>query len=149
MWGYTLDNDIILLDRLVSNLDINLDLIMQWNKGDPIKKESIYLAQKEGAEPEPTPFGHMHYNNDIKERSNDWHIRRILYFMEYPEFIKNIELDNQCYGMYISPKVVLIDGWHRLIAAILLKLEYIQVQYGGRLDLLKYLSGDTDIEPLE
>lgn len=144
-----MDTDVILLNRLVSNMNLDLERDIQWNKGKPISIQEIELAWSQNVKEESMPFGHMHQKDPVEPRSNDYHIRRILYFMNHQDEIKNIELDNECVASYVLPQVVLIDGWHRLFAAIILKLEKIEVRYGGRTDLLQYLSGKTNEEPID
>lgn len=143
-----MDNDIIILSRLVSNMNLDLETDIQWNKNQPISIQEIRTAWEQKAQEEAAPFGHMYQKDGVEPRSNDYHIRRIVYFMNHQEEIKDIELDNQCHGSYIAPVVALIDGWHRLFAAIVLQLETINVKYGGREDLLSYLRGEIDEEPI-
>lgn len=84
----------------------------------------------------------------MKKRTRDWHIGRIIYFIKHPEEIRDIEIDNECNNEYILPQLVIVDGWHRYAAARWLfdqgKLFKIHCRYGGRLDVLDYLKGNSD-----
>lgn len=76
-----------------------------------------------------------------------YHMSRVKWFMEDPERITPISVDNRCSGGMIYPIPLITDGWHRYFAAKLLGLSTIEVFYSGRLDLLAYLKGETDISP--
>lgn len=75
-----------------------------------------------------------------------YHIGRILYFVRtgIPD---PIEIDNVCSGNRIQPVPILLDGHHRLYAAILRRDETIPCRYGGRVDLLEWLTGASDRMP--
>jgi len=55
--------------------------------------------------------------------------------------------------MYICPTPVIVDGNHRFLAAMWLqdqgKMEKVHCLNGGRTDLLNYLMGNTEEQPLE
>lgn len=55
-----------------------------------------------------------------------------------------IEIDNVCSGGAVYPIPIVEDGHHRLIAAGLAARPSIQATYGGRVDLLNYLTGKTN-----
>lgn len=82
------------------------------------------------------------------EKSRNWHIGRIIYFIKHPEEIKDIEIDNECFEGLILAQPLIIDGWHRWAAAVWLynknEMEHIGCKYGGRMDVLEYLKGETD-----
>ncbi|WPQ59472.1 hypothetical protein [Paenibacillus polymyxa] len=42
---------------------------------------------------------------------------------------------------------MIIGGWHRIAAAIVLQMEQIEIDYGGRMDVLDYLAGRIDDPP--
>ena len=75
------------------------------------------------------------------------HIERILYFIDYPEKIDAIHIDNKCVDSQIYPIPFIEDGQHRFLASAYRKEKYIPVIYSGRIDLLDYLKGDSDIKP--
>lgn len=82
-----------------------------------------------------------------KTRTGERHVRRVRYFVRHPEKIDPICVDNMCSGPYIYAVPVLVDGWHRYLAARVLGWEKIQIAYGGRIDVLEYLQGTTDTPP--
>lgn len=77
--------------------------------------------------------------------SRQWHAARILWMTQNPESLTDpIELDNHCHMGRIYPVPEITDGWHRLYAHKYLGSKKIPALYGGRADLLDYLSGKTD-----
>lgn len=77
-----------------------------------------------------------------------WHAARCLWLSEHPPELETpIVMDNHCYGGKVYPLPTIMDGWHRLFAHKLLKREKIAVSYGGRVDLLNYLSGKRKTPP--
>jgi hypothetical protein len=108
-------------------------------------KEGIDRGVQEQLEPygnEDMPFLEM------KTKSDDWHIGRVIYFINHPEEIINIGVDNICNGMQITSIPIVTDGNHRLLAAMYLKLKKVHCLYGGRVDVLDYLMGKTKELPL-
>lgn len=89
----------------------------------------------------------------IPKPEENWHIRRILYFVNHPQEIKNIELDNESSTFDILPVPIIIDGYHRWMAARYLyelgSLHKIHCLYAGREDVLDYLKGKLDTMPQE
>jgi len=75
------------------------------------------------------------------------HIERILYFIDYPEKIDSIHIDNKCVGSEIIPIPFIEDGQHRFLASAYRKEKYIPTIYNGRIDLLDYLKGDSNEKP--
>lgn len=80
---------------------------------------------------------------------------RIIYFINHVNEIRDIEIDNECNNGFILPQPLIVDGWHRYVAARWLydqgKLKEIHCRYGGRVDVLEYLQGKTnsfDSEPV-
>jgi hypothetical protein len=75
-----------------------------------------------------------------------WHYGRIRFFYEQllaGKTLDAIVVDNVCdlrLG-HVYPEPTLLDGHHRLAAAHLARAPIILVSYGGRLDLLQYLTG--------
>jgi hypothetical protein len=89
----------------------------------------------------------------FSKTGGDWtpeqHAGRIRFFMNHPEQITPLHVDNVCSGRHILPLPVLVDGWHRFFAVIALGVETVDVEYGGRLDVLDYLVGRTSEIPGE
>lgn len=87
----------------------------------------------------------------VKEQPKTWHIGRIIYFINHPEEIKDIQINNIVDDNYIFPAPVIEDGNHRYMAALYLhklgSMETINCIYVGRVDLLEYLTGESDCKP--
>jgi hypothetical protein len=78
------------------------------------------------------------------------HAARIRYLMQDPEALETpISLDCVCYGMHVAAIPDLLDGHHRLFAHEALGYNVVRASFGGRLDLLDYLTGLTDTKPEE
>ncbi|KKN10456.1 hypothetical protein LCGC14_1036370 [marine sediment metagenome] len=76
------------------------------------------------------------------------HAARVRFVMQSPVLrARPIEIDCAVHGGYILAQPVVLDGWHRLHAAWALRTETILGEFGGRLDLLDYLTGATDERP--
>ena len=79
-----------------------------------------------------------------KQPTRAWDYGRIRFFYEQlgaGVTLDAIEVDNECNWGRIYPVPVLLDGHHRLAASHLAGTRIIRVSYGGRLDLLRYLTG--------
>lgn len=142
--------DMILIDRL-SEFYPNDSWL--WNEGEVVELHDIACAIHKGQPEEPEPFGDTWKHPCMENKSTDWHIGRILYFINHPEEIRDIEIDNLYSEGYIFPVPSIIDGNHRFMAAMWLhkqgKMSKVHCRYGGRMDLLDYLVGKTDVCPDE
>lgn len=79
-----------------------------------------------------------------KQPTRAWDYGRIRHFYEQllaGVTLDAVEVDNECNWGRIYPIPVLLDGHHRLAASHLAGTRIILVSYGGRLDLLRYLTG--------
>jgi hypothetical protein len=79
-----------------------------------------------------------------KQPTRAWDYGRIRHFYERllaGETLNAIEVDNECDHGQIYPVPVLLDGHHRLAASHLAGTRIILASYGGRVDLLRYLTG--------
>ena len=74
------------------------------------------------------------------------HIARIRFFVENPERMDPISLDNEVYNGWFGRPIV-VDGHHRLIAAAILRRRRILASYSGLLSTLDYLTGKTRKAP--
>lgn len=136
------DGDIIRIDRLNDFLP---DESWEWDLQGEINLDDISSAIHEALPENSDPYGDTWKHPVLERRSRDWHIGRIIYFINHPDEIRDIDIDNECDGKYILPKPVIVDGWHRYAAARWLydqgKLTKIHCRYGGRVDVLEYLQG--------
>lgn len=80
--------------------------------------DDIACAIHEGHTEESEPFGGHWKHLCLENKSTEWHMGRALYFIKHPEEMKDIEVDNICNGNYICPIPIIIDGNHRLMAAM-------------------------------
>lgn len=140
------DGDIIRIDRLAEFIPDNY---WMWDETGKINIDDISGAIHKGVAEIPEPYGDTWKHPVSRQRSRKWHIGRIIYFINHPEEIRDIEIDNACdsYGS-ILPQPIIVDGWHRYAAARWLykkqRLTKIHCLYGGRMDILEYLQGKTD-----
>lgn len=134
--------DMILIERLSWFFPVNK---WQWNKGEVIEVDDITRAIRAGQPEEPEPFGDTWKHICKESKSTEWHIGRIIYFINHPEDIRDIEIDNVCYNGRVYPTPIIIDGNHRFLAAMWLndqgKMQKVHCEYSGRIDLLDYLTG--------
>lgn len=138
--------DTIILDRLIKSARINSSKLFVW--GEPVTTQDVKDFLSTGKHGTEIPYGNNHNMiPDVKDK--DYHISRVAYFVQHPEEITDIDVDNQCIGMHITSRAIVTDGWHRLMAAYILGLETIEVNYGGRVDVLEYLQGLRNEEDLE
>lgn len=136
------NDDIIRIDRLIDFIPSeNWD----WDSTMEINLDDVSIAIHESLPEVSEPYGDTWEFPPIEHKSRDWHIGRIIYFINHPEEIRDIYIDNECEGLHIFPKPVIVDGWHRYAAARWLydqgKLTEIHCRYNGRVDVLDYLKG--------
>ena len=121
-----------------------------WNDGQPIYLKDITAAIIDHHPEEAEPYGDT-YKHPFETKSNDWHIGRVIYYINHPEEILGIELDNPCFENMILPQIFVVDGNHRWMAARWLyekgMLDEICCTYGGRIDVLEYLKGVIEEMP--
>lgn len=139
------NGDIIKIDRLKELLPKDN---WSWDETGEINLDDISEAIH-GAIPEISdPYGDTWKHPVLESKSRKWHVGRIIYFINHPNEIRDIQIDNECDNGYILPQPVIVDGWHRYVAARWLhnqsKLYEIHCRYGGRQDVLEYLQGKTD-----
>lgn len=139
----------VLFDRLIDMAAIDAHKAWQWPGSGIITLEDITEEKHRGSCGTSEPYGDT-WKHPIKtERTKNYHISRIIYFIEHPEEISGIEVDNPCIDNGILPGCEIIDGFHRIAAGIILGLERVDIEYGGRGDIEDYISGKSDIRPEE
>ncbi len=87
-----------------------------------------------------------------KQPTRAWDYGRVRHFYERlvaGETLDPIELDNECGPEWIYPIPVVLDGHHRLAASHLVNAPIILASYGGRVDLLRYLTGHRKTCPTD
>lgn len=137
----------VLFDRLIDMAGIDVKEIWSWPDSPPISLDEVNAEKEHGLLGNKEPYGDT-WKHPVKvKRNKEYHISRIIYFMDHPEEISGIEVDNPCSDNGILPGCVIIDGWHRIAVGILLKLKKVSIEYGGRSDVEDYISGKTDKRP--
>jgi len=79
-----------------------------------------------------------------KQPTRAWDYGRIRFFYEQllaGVTLDAINVDNECDHGRIYPEPIVLDGHHRLAASHMAGAKVILANYGGRLDLLRYLTG--------
>ena len=139
------NGDIIRIDRLIEFLPTKY---WSWDGAKKIYLDDISAAIQKALPEISSPYGDTWKYPVTEHKSREWHIGRIIYFINHPDEIKDVEIDNECNGSYILPRPIMVDGWHRYAAARWLysrgKLFKIHCKYGGRIDILEYLQGKTN-----
>lgn len=129
-------NDIIKMEILTKYLPSDFE----WNLGEKVTMNDISSAIENGQ----TEGEKIHDPNVTMP--NKYHIGRIIYFINHPEKIEYIKIQNSDDGYSVRPIPVMIEGYHRFMAAYWLylggKLKEIYCSYEGRKDLLNYLKGN-------
>ncbi len=136
-------------ERLLDMSKISNSRTYSWDGLPSISIEDILAAKNIGVCGNPRPFGDSWRHPPVGKHSRDYHIERIIYFIEHPEEISGIEVDNDCDGGIIYPSCCIIDGWHRIAAGCALALDRVDIEYGGRHDIEDYLTEKTDVRPNE
>lgn len=139
----------VLFDRLVNMACIEPDKTWNWPDAQPITLQDVINAKSKGVSGNAEPYGDVWKHPVKKSRNKEYHVARIIYFMNHPEEISGIEVDNPCIDDMILPGCEIVDGWHRIAAAIILNLQNISISYGGRSDVEDYISGKTDERPCD
>ncbi|WP_097005313.1 hypothetical protein [Lacrimispora amygdalina] len=147
MYKKSKDGEMILIERLSGFIPDR-----GWNEGTRITLDDVAEGILISLPEQKDEFG----NNADRmafPKDDDWHIGRVIYFINHPDEIYNIQIDNICNGMTICPIPFIEDGNHRFMAAMWLndkgKMDRVHCVYGGRMDLLDYLTGKTDELPLK
>lgn len=85
------DGDMIRIDRLAE-----FTFQVQWNdKGKMITLDDISCGIHEALPEQPDEYGNS-TDRPAFEKSDYWHIGRIIYFVNRPDEIRDIEIDNYC-----------------------------------------------------
>lgn len=92
--------DIIRIDRLIDFLPSEY---WEWDDCGKIDLDDISIGIHECIAEVSEPYGDMLDHLVLEHRSRDWHIGRIIYFINHPEEIRDIEIDNECVNNEILP----------------------------------------------
>lgn len=138
----------VYLDRLIetSDIDMNDDSYFTWD-GHSITIDDVKNYLSTGQQGTDQPYGDR-FKHFPKQHDKLYHIQRVAWFVQHPEEIKGIAVDNRCEGMfYILPETIIDDGFHRIMAAYICGLEKVKIVYSGRIDVLNYLKGRRKTRP--
>lgn len=123
--------------------------VWSWPDSPSISLDEVIAEKERGLLENKEPYGDT-WKHPVKvERNKEYHMSRIIYFMNHPEKISGIEVDNPCFDNGILPGCVIIDGWHRIAAGILMKMKIVSIEYSGRSDVEDYIIGKTNDRPEE
>jgi hypothetical protein len=133
------DVEYLLVGRLWEFLGPDYD---PWNSGFVMKQLDADIGHNENAYGETAGW------------YDDWdaklHAQRIKYIAGNEKILNDpIQVDNYCWREYIMPYPVILDGNHRFMAHVWKKLKVIPATYGGRVDILEYLTGKSDVRPVD
>lgn len=144
------NKDIILIDRLRKFYE---PIEMYWGDNEAVTLCDIYKAIENKQCEVVEPYGDTWKHICDDDKSRDWHIGRVIYYINNPDEIRDIEIDNLYMDDYIFPVPQILDGNHRFLAGVYMneqgKMKSMPCKYSGREDVLEYLNGSTDEIPVE
>ena len=129
----------VLVARLLEYFDVEEYFGMIWGVSPLPFIDSVNFLETE-------PYDPYKFNEWSPER----HAARVRYLMSPAsgnDSEKPIFVDNHCDWNIIYAEPIIEDGNHRFLAHILSNKKWINVEYGGRCDLLDYLTGRSDEKP--
>lgn len=118
------DMDYYIKNKVVTRVDlVQLSKYCYCLKHKKVKWNDKYIKLQdiENAVKNNIPQNLISFNSILGIKSDAYHIQRIIYFINHPKEISNILLFENVHGFDI------VDGAHRLMAALYLKLETIKV----------------------
>jgi len=116
------------------NIEITYKDIIEGIKNNIPEQEDVFA----------TSWTEIYLGDEVNK---EWHIGRILYFVNNPDKIDPIMLDNDYSDYDIFPIPIITDGNHRYVATVIRNDEFIPANYNGLVSLLEYLKGESDIKP--
>jgi len=144
MCDYNYDaTDTILLERLLEYYPDTFTTGFQWPGMEENSVILLYdvLAEADTIAEQSEPLHHF------EDQNREWHMGRILYFINHPEKIRPIVIDLKCYKGHVTSEPFIEDGWHRFAALCCLGNTHVEAAYSGRRDVLAYLKGESDERP--
>lgn len=138
----------IYFDRLVKNAEISFENGFFWD-GNFVTESDVIRYIENGGKGTNEPYGDTCKHPVKENKDKEFHVSRVAWFVLHPEEICGVEIDNEITadGKRILPKAIIVDGWHRILAAKIVGVKKIKVLYGGRIDILNYLQGKRKTEP--
>lgn len=133
----------VLLARLMEFIPTDFD---PWGCDPPFNWVNVYSADESSIEALSANEPYSGTSEIIQDPH--WHAARIMYLLKNPKLLGDpISIDNQCNNGMVYPIPVVLDGWHRIFAHRIVGSERLRVSYGGRTDLLRYLTGKRKRPP--
>ena len=124
---------------------VNDEWQMRWDESKPITVDLI-RSQLDSIEIEPNMHKGFCY-----PPCYDFHLRRIAYFVKNPSEIHSVWVnedkrwkDKEYFKPESKPKLFINDGYHRLMAALVLDFDEINVKFYGSSEAEKYLLEQSD-----
>lgn len=107
------------------------------------------LTELESVDEVTTPFSDSPVKRLIEGiKPKEWHLGRIKFFINNPEKISPIDIDNVCTKWGIIGLPIIVDGNHRFLASLIRGDHTIPAYYSGLISTLDYLTGQTNIKPV-
>ena len=88
-----------------------------WDETGEICLDDISIAIHEAVPEISEPYGDMWRYPALEQKSREWHIGRIIYFINRPSEIKGIVIEVNRIKSSNSLQYSILDGWHRYAAA--------------------------------
>lgn len=113
-----------------------------------IYSETIQEAIDNGIQEINEVYGDEYTNTLAKPRTREWHLGRIIYFINHPEELKDIRIVPFTYRRRSTEKPRIIDGHHRLASALYLyktgKINEVECIFTGFQNTYDFLIGKKD-----
>lgn len=144
---------LILIERLLEHVDPFFGL--GW--AHP-KRSDVFISLKVGTLETAPTLAEVERHRPVSQfvslerRDRAYHLGRIAHFVQAlrrQAFIDPIELDNECSQGNIYPQAILLDGHHRVLSAFMIGHPTLLATYGGRIDVLEWLTGQREHAPLD
>jgi len=143
----------VIISRFKECTSYKNEIIFYFVDGINTTLSDIDNAVKSNMPETNIPFGDTDTYIPYTKRNINYHLQRIIYFINHPNEIRNIKIksawwiDNNV--LYAYPHLKIEDGYHRIAAAFYLGLKKINmINYDYiRLDVKKYITGETNEKP--
>lgn len=143
----------VIISRFKECTSYKNEIIFYFVDGINTTLSDIDNAIKNNLNETNIPFGDTDNYVPIKNRDINYHLKRVIYFINHPDEIINIKIKSPWWIenniLYSYPHLVIEDGYHRIAAGFYLGLKKINmINYDYiRLDIKKYITGETNEKP--
>lgn len=124
--------DLQLLIERRSYEEISFDVCVGDGELEIITMDDISQAVQDKVQVQEMPFSYQ--NCAIEPKSKKWHLGRVIYFINNPHEIKDLKVKNMFWvdiknkKAFMSKNLRIIDGNHRVMAALYLGLKNVTIQ---------------------